>query len=61
MLATQSQKTAHARKDEMLHGKIISSYLIWAKVFIIIVNFGNKTLDKTLEFFGENCGWQLLL
>ena len=32
-LALQSQKTAHARKEGMLHGKIISSYLMGKGVY----------------------------
>ena len=52
--STQSQKTAHARKEGMLHGEIISSYLM-GKAVIITASFGNKT-----EAFGENWGWQFL-
>ena len=49
----QSQKTVDARKEGMFHGRIISSHLmLWVKLLIIKVNFGNKTKASS-----ENFGW----
>ena len=47
------KQSKHSRKEGLLHGKIISSHLMGAKLLIIItVNFGNKT-----KVFSENFGW----
>ena len=49
--SAQSQKTAHSRKEGVLHREITSSYLK-GKAVIITASFGKKT-----KVFGENCGW----